>query len=330
MSQVVRRGFEKEAGNKFSLRTPDDIGNQNEIKVLLVDTAMPDSSLWLSKEKLEQMPNLELVQSTRAGVDSLRFEDIPENVLVCGNIGAYGEQIAEHIFGMILYFARNLGKANEELKQGIWKTPESTFLNGKNFLSIGTGGIGQSAARLAKCFGMKTYGVNFRGRPSVHFDRTLSEKRINSILGVADVVVVATPLTVKTFHMIDSQKLSQMKRNCILVNVARGYTIDERALYDHMKQNPEFRCGLDVWWNYPKPGEKFAQDFPFFDLPNFLGSPHDSGIVPETEEIAALSAIENIGRFSKKRPLRGLMNREDYVGLKQLIASSKQTTAQTT
>ena len=110
-----------------------------------------------------------------------------------------------------------------------------------------------------------------------------------------------------------------MKKNCILVNVARGYVIDEAALYSHLLQNPEFKCGLDVWWHYPKANEKFSQRFPLFKLPNFLGTPHVSGYVPEEREVALNFAVDNILRFVKNRPLRGLMESEDYRGLRELI-----------
>jgi phosphoglycerate dehydrogenase-like enzyme len=172
------------------------------------------------------------------------------------------------------------------------------------------------------CFGMRIIGVNSDGRPVPGFDTVLAVDQLTGVLKDVDVIVVALPLTVKTFHLIDASKLRAMKPSCILVNVARGYIIDEGALFDHLKFSPNFKCGLDVWWHYPKKGESFAQKFPFLELPNFLGTPHDSGIVPETEEIALLSAIENIGRFVRGELLKGVMNRNDYLGLKGLIAQA--------
>jgi phosphoglycerate dehydrogenase-like enzyme len=256
-------------------------------------------------------------------VDVLHFEEIPPEVLVCGNIGAYGDQIAEHVFGMILYFARNLSVSDEALTKGIWQIPESIFLRGKTLLVLGAGGIGGPVAKLAKCFGMKTLGVNTTGKPVEYFDRVAAIDKLDELLPSADVVVVALPLTVKTFHLLDAEKLQMMKRSCILINVARGHVIAEHALYEHLKGHPEFKAGLDVWWHYPKRGETFAQRFPFFDLPNFLGTPHDSGIVPETEEIALLSAIENIGRSVRRETLKGVIDRNDYLGLKELLSRAE-------
>ena len=309
--------------NSYDVRLPTDLKNDDDnlaVEIILLDSARPDQMQVLSPENLEHFPNLKLIQSTRAGVDALRFEDIPSSVIVCGNVGAYGDQIAEHVFGMILYFARNLGISNEELAKGAWQIPQSMFLKGKTMLVLGAGGIGEPVGRIASVFGMKTIGLNTSGKQAPNFDHVVLLERLDEVLKLADVMVVALPLTVKTFHLIDESKLAIMKPTAILVNVARGHIISEKALFEHLKNYPDFKAGLDVWWHYPKRGETFAQRFPFFELANFLGTPHDSGIVPETEEIALLNSIENIGRYSRSEALRGQMNRNDYLGLKELIA----------
>jgi phosphoglycerate dehydrogenase-like enzyme len=290
------------------------------VEAILLDTARADELAVLSQESLARFPNLKLIQSTRAGLDVIQFEVIPPGVIVCGNIGAYGEQIAEHVFGMILYLARNIGTSTQLLAKGSWVIPHSLFLKGKTMLVLGPGGIGEAVGRLAACYGMHTIGLNSTGNPVAGFDKVFSINYLDDVLKDADVVVIALPLNIKTFELIDDFKLNRMKPSCILVNVARGYIIKEGALFQHLKNNPEFKCGLDVWWHYPKKGEVFAQKYPFFELPNFVGTPHDSGIVPETEEIALLSAIDNIGHFARGEKLRGVIDRNDYLGLKQLIA----------
>jgi phosphoglycerate dehydrogenase-like enzyme len=292
------------------------------VEILLLDTVIQNDLEFLSPDSLQRFSNLKLIQSTRAGLDIIKFEDMPSGVLVCGNVGAFGEQIAEHVFGMILYFARNIGLSNRLLAKGIWEIPESIFLKGKTILVLGAGGIGEPVAKLATSFGMKTLGVNTSGKSVPDFDLVVNLDKFEELTNEADVIVIALPLTLNTFHLIGERALSKMNPKCILVNISRGYIIDEAALYKHLKENPSFKCALDVWWHYPKKGERFEQKFPFFDLPNFLGTPHDSGVVPETQELALQSALENIVRFTKNEPLRGLMDRKDYVGLNELIAKA--------
>ncbi len=158
LSQVTQGRYETVA--------PQDLNavNASRVEIILLDTARTEELPILSAEYLRRFPNLKLIQSTRAGVDVLAFEDFPAQVTICGNIGAYGDQIAEHVFGMILYFARNLGASNSALAKGLWQIPMSMFLRGKTILILGAGGIGESVARLAACFCMRIVGVNSNGR----------------------------------------------------------------------------------------------------------------------------------------------------------------------
>ncbi|MGI0085562.1 MAG: NAD(P)-dependent oxidoreductase, partial [Nitrososphaerales archaeon] len=125
-------------------------------------------------------------------------------------------------------------------------------------------------------------------------------------------------LSVKTKGLIDRSKLGQMKEDCILVNVARAAIVVEEDLYDHLKAHPTFRAGFDVWWEGPKKGHAFAERFPFLELENFLGTPHVAGDVVESIDLASNSLVDNVIRYLDNRPLKGVANRDDYLGLKGL------------
>ncbi len=312
-------------GTNFVLRDVDQVQESelDRVEIMLIDIMLESDRKWLAAEKVAQMPQLKFIQCLRAGVDAIDLEQLPKSVIICGNVGAYSDPMAEHTIGMILYLAKDLGIRNSKLENGVVDSHDSLFLKGKTIGVIGAGGIGQAVAKIAKSLEMKTFGVNTSGKHVRYFDETFEIRRLDKVLRVSDVIVLSLPLTVKSFHIIDAEKLRLMKKNCILVNVARGYVIDEEALYNHLLQNPEFKCGLDVWWHYPKTNEKFFQRFPFLKLPNFLGTPHVSGYVPEERCVALDFAVDNILRFVKNRQLRGLVDREDYKGLRELIKDSK-------
>ena len=303
-------------GSDYSLETGGKITDNRlkEVEVLLFGNA----SNWLSKEKFAKMPNLKLIQTISAGVDYIKFDEIPENVLVCGNVGAYSEPIAEHVFAMVLAFAKDLFPHQRELSNERFNQHVNhLFLKGKNITILGAGGIGQAVARLANCFQMNVFGINSTGRNLEGFQRVTTLSGAGELLRISDVVVIALPLTLKTRVLIDSAKLNEMKEDAILVNIARGAIIVERDLYEHLVTHPKFRVALDVWWGRrPRSTEeKFNLDYPFFELPNFIGTPHVSGNVPESLRIASMFAVENIIRYLENRELKGIADRRDYIGL---------------
>ena len=65
------------------------------------------------------------------------------------------------------------------------------------------------------------------------------------------------------------------------------------ALYEHLRDHPGFCAGIDAWWQEPGPGTGFSTNFPFFELPNLLGSPHNSGVTAGALQVGARHAAEN-------------------------------------
>jgi phosphoglycerate dehydrogenase-like enzyme len=283
--------------------------NAERVEVLLLS-----DNASLQRETLSRLPNLKLIQTLWAGVDSVKFEIIPDSVTVCGNVGGFSQPIAEHVFGMIVSLAKDFREHERDLREGRFdRTKQGIFLNGKTICILGTGGIGQAVARLAKAFGMTTLGVNTKGEAAPEFDRTAAVSQLDEFLRQAQFVVIALPLTNKTRNLFDAKRLSRLNPGTILVNVGRAKVIDQKALYEYLVANPKVKVGTDVWWSYPKRGQKFAQDFAFFDLPNFMGTPHNSNDVPEADQIALDNAVKNILRYVNGEPLRGVAKREDYM-----------------
>jgi phosphoglycerate dehydrogenase-like enzyme len=273
----------------------------------------------VTAELFQEMPNVKLLQSMSAGVDFIDFAAIPPRVTLCSNAGAYKDPIAEHVFGMVLYFAKNLVRNHERLRNGVFEgSTDGVFLRERTIGIVGAGGIGQSVARVARGFNMRTIGINTSGHPVENFDAVWKMDRLDDLLRQADVVVISLPLNTHTRNLIDARRLGLMKEDCILINVARGAIIAQDALYAHLKAHPRFRAGIDVWWRYPKSGEGFSQDYPFFELPNFLASPHNSDGVPEALGHGQEHAFSNVIRYLDGTPLERVVDKADYVGLRPL------------
>jgi len=104
-----------------------------------------------------------------------------------------------------------------------------------------------------------------------------------------------------------------MKPEAILINVARGAVVDEQSLYVHMAQNEDFCAGIDAWWIEPSRSGEFKVRYAFFDLPNFLGSPHNSSITSGSMDNAVKLAAQNAADFLSGGKIRGIVKTEDYI-----------------
>ncbi len=125
-------------------------------------------------------------------------------------------------------------------------------------------------------------------------------------------LVITLPLTRSTRGLIGRRELELMKHDAILINPARAAIVDEDALYEHLREHPSFSAGIDVWWQEPRRHGSFATRRPFFELPNLLGSPHNSAITRGTLASAARDAAENVRRFLRGEPPRNLVDRSEY------------------
>ncbi len=266
---------------------------------------------------LSHAPRLGLIQMLSAGLDRVDFTAIPPEVLVAGNVGAYAEPMAEHVLAMTLSLAKHLGEQHAALARGEFdREATSATLRGAVCGILGFGGIGEAVARLIRPFGARIHAVNTSGTTSEPVDWAGTLGQLDELLAVADVLVIAVPLTTVTRGLIGSRELGLMKPSATLVNVARGAIVDERALYRHLRANRGFSAAIDAWWAEPRGRARFRTRYPFFKLPNVLGSPHNSGSVPGIMEVAARRAAENTGRFLRGEHVSGVARRADYAGLR--------------
>jgi phosphoglycerate dehydrogenase-like enzyme len=263
---------------------------------------------------LQASPRLEFIELLSAGADGTDFAAIPERIVLASNVGAYAEPIAEHVMAMALALARRLRQRHAAMARGEFPQEEPLHtLHGAVCAILGFGGIGTATAALMRAFGARIYAVNSSGHTAEPTDFTGTLADLDHVLATADVVVIALPLTRATRGLIGARELGLMKPDAIFVNVARAAIVDERALYEHLRDNPEFCAGIDAWWHEPGPGTAFYTDYPFFSLPNVIGSPHNSGIVAGVLQTAARRAAENVRRYLRGEPVTGLIHREDYL-----------------
>ncbi len=268
----------------------------------------------LKPEEFGLLSNLKLVQLISAGAEHIPFSLFPRQALITSNPGAFAEPMAEHILGMALALAKRLCLNNRGLARGEFdmKT-KNRLLRGMTFGALGFGGIGRAAARPMRAMGLKIFAINTSGMSSELVDFVGTLDNLDYVLQNSDILLVSIPLTRRTRGLISARELAVMKPDAILINVARGAIIDEGALYRHLVENPGFDAAIDTWWIEPSMGGEFRVNHPFFDLPNFLGSPHNSSIVPGVIENALKLVGENVARFFRGEKVTGKIMPEDYI-----------------
>jgi phosphoglycerate dehydrogenase-like enzyme len=222
--------------------------------------------------------------------------------------------MAEHILAMVLSLAKRLPQRHAAMAAGEFpKWAPSLVLNGATCAVIGYGGTGIATARLMRAFGARILALTRAGETPEPADFVGTLADLDQVLPEADVVILSLPLTLTTRGLIGARELGLMKPSAILINVARGAIIEQGALYEHLCTHPEFTAGIDTWWHEPSGGTPFRVDHPFFELPNILGSPHNSSIVPGVMLHAARLAAENALRYLRGGQVTGVVRRSDYV-----------------
>ncbi len=251
----------------------------------------------LEPDELPLIRGARLLQFTTAGIDWIPLRALPPELPVACNGGASAEPMAEHVLALALAAAKRLFVEHRNLERGEFNQfAGNRMLQGGVCGILGFGGVGVATARLMRALGMRIHALNRRGTSDEPADWIGTPDRLDELLAAADVLVVAAALTRTTAGMIGARELALMKEDAILVNVARGEIIDEAALYEHLKAHPRFTAGIDAWWVEPVRHGRFEMGHPFLDLPNAIGSPHNSAGGGVWRDVSLRRAVANCRR----------------------------------
>lgn len=284
------------AAEAIYLTDLDEAGRADALRK--ADALLARTTRELRQGEIALLKDVRLVQFINAGIDFVPLAELPPGVQVATNGGAYAEPMAEHVLAMALAAAKRLLVEHAALSRGEFNQfAPNRMLAGGICGILGFGGIGMATARLARGIGMKVHAINRRGRSEEPTDWIGTPDQLDMLLAASDVLVVCTPLTPATLGMIGAPQLARMKEDAILVNVARGEIVDERALYERLVAFPKFSACIDAWWIEPIRHGTFRMDQPFMSLPNVFGSPHNSAAaIAGTGPVALQRAIANIKR----------------------------------
>lgn len=262
-------------------------------------------------DEFRLLGSVKLIQVLSAGVEGLPLSWIPGHVPVASNAGGYARPMAEHVLAMALALAKHLPQRHHELSEGEFKrqTPNRD-VSGSIVGIVGFGGIGRATAGLFRAFGARVHAITRSDQVDGALEWAGTLEHLDELLARADIVVLSIPLNDETRGLITRRELSRMKRDAILINVARAHIVDEGDLFEHLVENPQFSAGLDVWWH--ETPDLFATQRRFLDLPNVMGSPHNSADTYRSLYEASRHAAANVARALRNEPVQNLIPRRDH------------------
>ncbi len=278
---------------------------------------IPDAEILvcfsLDKETFVAARRLKWIHCGSAGVDQMLFpEFLKSTVILTTSRGMHADVVSDHVMAMVLAFSKGLLQS-WQCKQGPEWCPLEVMrqrfeLQDKVMLIIGLGTIGGELARKAKAFGMKVMATKNhikRGERAKQVDRLLPKGKLLDILPAADIVVISVPHTKETHHLMGRKELACMKKTAILINVARGGVVAERALIDALMKKKIAGAGLDVFEQEP-----LSPRSRLWDLENVIVTPHIAGARRDYYAKVGETFRANLNRYLSHKPLLNLFDKK--------------------
>lgn len=247
---------------------------------------------------------LKVISQMAVGYDNIDIAAARERGIHVGNTpGVLTESTADLAFALLLASARRLMEGVDYIRAGKWRTWEPKTLlggdlNGATLGIIGLGRIGKAVARRASGFNLRilAYGPHLTNEEAASVNARMVD--LDTLLHESDYVSLHLPLHANTRHLINSATLAKMKRTAILINTARGGIVDQKALYQALKDGVIAGAALDVTDPEPIP-----LDDPILTLPNALIVPHIASASYWTRDQMAIMAAENLLAGVNGQPL---------------------------
>lgn len=254
----------------FSSTSEDDfVQNAGESDVIIVN------KIKVGRHNLPACRNLKLVCVTATGYDNIDIDYCKEKGIAVANVVGYSTQnVAQLTLAMVLSLICRLNEYNRSVADGTYSrgksanilTPVYHEICGKTWGIVGYGNIGRQVGRVAEALGCKV----------MVYKRTPTEEKecvdIDTLCRESDIISIHTPLNDGTRGLISRERIALMKDGVILVNVARGAVVDERAVADAVLDGKIGGLGVDVYSKEP-----FGEAHPYAEIAgrdNVFLTPH--------------------------------------------------------
>lgn len=270
-----------------TLDVPTLIGQAKDADAMII------ANMPMPGEVIRACDKLKYIDVAFTGVDHVGLDACKEKGVAVSNASGYSnEAVAELVIGMAVSLLRNVSKVEERARQG--RTKDGLVgceIKGRNVGIIGLGKIGMRSAELFHAFGANVLAssrTNHADAPEY-----VRQVPLEEVLSESDVVVLHCPLNDSTRGMIDAQKLEMMKKNAILINVARGPVVNAKDLADALNNDVIAGAGIDVFDVEPP----LSDDEPLLHAKNTLLTPHVAFASEESMSLRAEIVFDNLASW---------------------------------
>jgi phosphoglycerate dehydrogenase-like enzyme len=278
----------------------EDLDNNPDVEAMVIMNSQ------LAKLDIAKFYKLKWIQLLMAGYDNVDVDSLKNKGIMLSNArDIFSISIAEDVFSKILFFNRNTAYYLESMKNKQWipikKEPE---IFNSTISILGTGSIGQEVAKRMKAFGVKKIlGYRQTSANVPFFDEIhTGNSGLDYVIKEADYLILALPLNKSTYHIINKEKISLMKPEAVLINVARGDIIEQDDLIKALKDKAIRGAGLDVTSPEPLPFES-----ELWNLDNVFITPHNASSSPYMKERLYKMTVMNLELFTKDKTPKYLL-----------------------
>ena len=237
----------------FANTAPEDV-----VKNIADSDVVILNKVKVGRHNLPECKNVKLICETATGFDNIDVEYCRENgIAVCNVVGYSTQNVAQVTLAMALSLVCHLNEYNRLVADGTYSrgkganivTPVYHEMYGKTWGVVGYGNIGKQVAKVAEALGCKV--IVYKRTPIGEAECV----DIDTLCREADIISLHTPLNDGTRNLINADRIAMMKKDAILINVARGAVVDESAVAKAIIEKKIGGIGVDVYAVEPMPSD---------------------------------------------------------------------------
>jgi len=304
--KIIKKYFDTEVWTEYA-PPPKKVIIEKSKNVNALASLLSDK---IDAEVFDAAPKLKIVAQMAVGFDNIDVQEATKRgIYVTNTPEVLTDTTADFAWALLMAIARRVVEADKYVRTGQWKVGwhpsmmQGRDIHGATIGIVGAGRIGFAVAKRATGFNMKILFYDVVPRPEMEKELGAKKVDLDTLFRESDFVSIHVPLMKETYHLVNADRLKLMKKTAYLINNSRGPVVDEKALYEALKEGRIAGAGLDVFEQEPTPLNN-----PLLKLDNVIVAPHISSASYETRSKMAEMVAENLVAFFEGKKPPNLVN----------------------